>query len=485
MSDEIVWMSATELVEAFRAKKLSPVEALDAFIARIEEVNPGLNAIVTLTLETARDDAAKAERAYAGAGDTGGPRPLEGIPIAVKDCLHNSGVRTTFGSRLYEDYVPDTDAVVVERVKAAGALLLGMTNMPEFGLIGITENQVFGKTRNPWDPGKTCGGSSGGSAAAVASGMCPIGLGTDGGGSIRIPSSLCGIFGLKPHYGRIPRYPHLPGWEGLDHLGALTRTVADNALFLDVAAGPCHRDRTSLPSRPDSFGTGLTGLAPGADIAPGIKGMRVAYSPDLGYAPAVDPEVAKAVRQAAFSFKEMGCFVEEIDTVLPSPDVDWIILVLSQTVAANEDRLEEWKKVAYPLYLPFLDIAALYNNRDVCRVEFHRYELWEKMLRIFKRYDVLITPTTAVAAFDQDEDGPGPMGPTVIDGMEVGPTGWVPFTLPFNFTGQPAASVPCGFDSRGLPIGMQIVGNLWDENAVLRAAAAYEAAHPWRGRRPL
>ncbi len=467
MSEEIIWMSAAELLDAYRAKTLSPVEALNACIARIEEVNPKLNAFVTLTLEAAGSAAKEAEQAYL----EGEARPLEGIPIGVKDNIFTKGIRTTYGSTLYKDFVPQEDAVVMERVKAAGAFILGKTNMPELGMIGITENPLFGKTRNPWDPGKTPGGSSGGSAAAVAAGMCPMALGNDGGGSIRIPAALCGLFGLKPHFGRVPWYPHLPGWDTINHEGALTRTVEDTALFLDVAAGHCHRDRYSLPDYPGNFA---------ADMLGGVKGMRVAYSPDLGYAPAVDPEVAKAVRDAAFSFKELGCMVEEIDTVLTSPEADWIALVLSETLAASEDRIEEWRPQAYPLYLPFLDIAGVFTNKDICRVQFNRYKLWEEALRIFLQYDVLITPTTAVTAFAIDEPGPGPMGPTEINGVEIGPTGWVPFTLPFNFTGQPAASVPCGFDSNGMPIGMQIVGNLLEEATVLRAARAYEAAHPWR-----
>ncbi len=471
LSDELVWMSAVELLGAYRSGELSPVEAVDAFAARIDEINPKINAFVTLTLERAREAAREAELAWREER----ARPLEGVPFAVKDNIFTAGVRTTFGSRLYRDHVPDTDAVVVERLKAAGGIMLGKTNLPEFGLIGITENLLFGKTRNPWDTGRTPGGSSGGSAAAVAAGLCPLALGNDGGGSIRIPASLCGIFGLKPHFGRVPWHPHLPGWDTLAHEGALTRTVEDTALFLEVAAGPDTRDRLCLAAPPQRYRHSLKD---------GVEGLRIAYSPDLGYAPAVDPEVAAAVREAAFSFRDMGCDVEEVELRISSPEADWVTLVLSETVAAFEDRLEEWKENAYPLYLPFLDLAGVFSNRDVCRVQFHRYGLWEELREAFSRYDLLITPTTAVPAFEIDEPGPGPMGPTVIDGKEVGPTGWVPFTLPFNFTGQPAASVPCGFTDAGLPIGMQIAGNLWDEDTVLRAAAAFEAAHPWRHLRP-
>lgn len=467
---EICWMSAVELIDAYTSRELSPIEVLDALEARMESVNPKINAFVIPMLETARGAAREAESAYR----EGRARPLEGVPAGVKDNIFTAGVRTTFGSKLYQDFVPEEDAVVVERLKGAGAVILGKTNMPEFGMVGITENPLHGRTVNPWDLRKTCGGSSGGSAAAVAAGLCPVALGNDAGGSIRIPASLCGVFGIKPQFGRIPWYPHLPGFDNLHHEGPLTRSVEDAALLLDVLAGPDRRDFASLPAYPGKFREDMRGE---------VKGLRVAYSPDLGFAPAVDREVLEATRKAASVFADLGCEVEEIDAALPATtEMDFVITVIVESVAFKEERMEEYKKVAYPLYLPFLDLIDLYSPKDVVRIQLHRYELWEAVRRIFERHDLLLTPATACPAFDHEEIGP--LGPPSIEGVEVGPAGWVPFTIPFDFTWQPAASVPCGFSSAGLPIGLQVVGDRFQEALVLKAAAAFEEAHPWRDRKP-
>lgn len=467
---EVEWMSACELLEAFKSKRLSPVEATRALLERIEIVNPKINAYVMLLSETAEAAARESEAAYMA----GTARPLEGVPFAIKDNIFTKGLRTTFGSKIYQHFVPEEDAVVYERMKNAGAVPLGKTNMPEFGLIAITENPLYGKTFNPWAENRVTGGSSGGSGAAVAAGLAPIALGNDAGGSIRIPSSLCGVFGIKPQFGRIPWYPHLPGFDILHCEGPLTRSVADAALMLDVASGPDRRDFASLPERPGSFLR---------DMQAGIEGMRIAYSPDLGYASAVDKEVLELTRRAAAAFGEMGCRVDEIEDALPATsETDFVMSVITEILAANEERLEEYRQVGYPLYMPFLDLGDLFNSRDIARIQTHRYELWKAVRIIFDRYDLLLTPTTACAAFECQDIGP--MGPPSIEGVDVGPAGWVPFTMPFNFTGQPAASVPCGFNSEGLPVGLQIVGDRFQEDVVLRAAAAFEKARPWRDSRP-
>ncbi len=467
---EVEWMSASELIEAYRAKQVSPLEVTRLLFERIERVNPSLNAFVTLLAESAEAAARDAEKAYM----KGNARPLEGVPIAVKDNIWSKGVRTTYGSKLYENFIPDEDAVVLERIKNAGAIMLGKTNLPEFGLVGITENPLFGKTANPWDLKRICGGSSGGSAVAVAAGLCPIAMGNDAGGSIRIPSALCGVFGIKPQFGRIPWYPHIPGFEGLNHEGPITRAVVDAAIFMDVAAGPDSRDFASLPAYPGKFAEDMKG---------DMKGLRVAYSPDLGYAAAVEPQVLELTRKAASAFGELGCKVDEIDDTLPATsETDFIITMISELVASNEERLEEFKQVGYPLYMPFLDLADAFTNRDMAKIHFHCYSLWEALRKIFDKYDLLLTPTTACVAFECAEIGP--LGPPDIEGVDVGPAGWVPFTMPFDFSGQPAASVPCGFNSEGLPVGLQIVGDRFQEALVLKAAAALEKAMPWRGIRP-
>ncbi len=467
---EIAWMSAMGLIDAYERKELSPLEVVKALQERIDRVNPVINAFVTLLPDAAETAAREAEEAYR----QGRARPLEGVPVAVKDNIHTAGVRTTYGSRLYEDFVPDEDAVLVERLKNAGAVILGKTNMPEFGVVGITENPLFGRTANPWDTNKHCGGSSGGSAAAVAVGLCPVAMGNDAGGSIRIPAALCGVFGIKPHIGRVPWYPHLPGFDLLEHEGPLTRVVADAALVLDVISGPDRRDFTSLPAYPGSFLDEMQGE---------VNGLRIAYSPDLGLAAAVDREVATLAREAAFAFADMGCSVEEVEVSLPATsEADFIALTICEMVAANADRLEEYKTVAYPLYLPFLDLAGVFTNKDIVSIPYHRYQLWEAVMKVFERFDLLLTPTTAAPAFNHADIGP--LGPPEVEGVDVGPAGWVPFTMPFNMTGQPAASVPCGFNSEGLPVGLQIVGDRFQESLVLRAAAAFEKARPWSQARP-
>ena len=462
-------MSATELLSAYNKGKLSPVEVVEALLARIDEVNPKLNAFVTRTDEMALSVAKESEKAF----QKGQPRALEGVPIAIKDNVFTKGVRTTFGSKLYENFVPDRDAILVERLKNAGAVILGKTNLPEFGLVGITDNLVFGRTVNPWNLSRTSGGSSGGSAAAVAAGLCPVAQGSDGGGSIRIPSSFCGVFGLKPSFGRIPTYPHLPGWETLTHEGAISRTVEDNALFLDVMAGPALYDREALPQYPGKFHKDMKG---------DMKGLRVAFSSDLGGGYPVDSQVLEISRKTAFSFKELGCKVEEIKPGWMSMERDFIITITSETLTAFEDELDRFKELAFPPNRGLPDVAADLTNRDLIKVQFNRYKFYEQVGRVFEKYDLLLTPTLAVAAFESGEKGP--LGPKRVDGQEGTAISWLCFTYPFNFTGQPAASVPCGFNSEGLPVGLQIVGRRLDEAMVLRAAAAFEKAHPWRDRKP-
>ena len=469
----ICWMSGLEMAAAIKNEEISPVEILEAILERIEAVNPKINAIVTLAEEKARAAAKSAEEAVRRGAELG---PLHGVPVYIKDNQFTKGVRTTFGSKLYENYVPTENAVLVERLEAAGAIVLGKTNMPEFGLLPITDNLLFGPTRNPWDLTKTPGGSSGGSAAAVAAGLGPLATGNDGGGSIRIPASLCGIYGFKPSFGRIPSYPSLPGWETLVHEGPLTRTVADAALMMEVMAGPDERDRFSLPHQDIDYLESTKGS---------VEGLRVAYSADLGYA-AVDPEVREATRGGALAFEKLGCEVEEADPDIPNTEGDLMVKVVTDTVTSMEDYLGDrkgWEEKIYPLSLAYFSLMDAYNIRDLVRVQFRReHLLWDGIRHFFKKYDLLLTPSTAVPAFDYVEGGS--IGPAQIDGKDVTPIGWIAFTYPFNFTGQPAASIPCGFTKSGLPIGLQIVGRRYDEATVLKASAAFERARPWRERRP-
>src|SRR5499426_1551221 len=307
----LAWLSATELEGLIRKKKVSPVDVVDAVLARIEEVNPKLNAFVTLTGEQARRDAKAAERALTRRAVRLGL--LHGVPFSVKDLVITRGVRTTFGTPLYRDNVPTEDAPMVERMKAAGAIMLGKTNTPTFGWIGATHNPLFGVTRNPWSLERTPGGSSGGASAAAAAGLGPLHVGTDAGGSIRIPASCAGIYGFKASYGRIPTYPVSGAWS-LSHVGPMTRTVADAALMMNVCAGPDERDQCSLPAERVDYVRALSGS---------LKGWRVAWTDDLGFADCVDPEVSAVCARAARAFRELGCRVEEVQPGWPSPKEPW------------------------------------------------------------------------------------------------------------------------------------------------------------------
>ncbi len=467
MADErLCWLPATALAALIRRKKVSPVEVVDAVLDRIERLNPKLNAFVTLTADQARRDAKAAERALGKKGAKLGP--LHGVPFSVKDLVITKGVRTTFGTPLYRDNVPAEDAPMVQRLKAAGAIMLGKTNTPTFGWIGATHNLLFGPTRNPWNLGRTPGGSSGGASAAAAAGLGPLHVGTDGGGSIRIPASFAGIYGLKASFGRIPAYPASGAWS-LSHIGPMTRTVADAALMLQVAAGPDERDQTSLPAARVDYVKALAG---------GVKGLRVAWSDDLGFADTVDPEVRDLCAAAAKAFGELGCRVEAVKPRWPSPYRCWSEIFCGGIATRMAPYLDRKSEIDPGLYRI---IENTLKNPPTTYVQawFDRLAWWEHPRRLFEKYDLLLTPTIACPPFAIGLDNP-----TEIAGKAVPPYGWIPFTYPFNMTGQPAASVPCGFTRDGLPVGLQIVGRRFDDVTVLRASAAFERARPWAQHRP-
>jgi aspartyl-tRNA(Asn)/glutamyl-tRNA(Gln) amidotransferase subunit A len=467
MSDDLGWLSALELAALIRKKEVSPVEVVEAILARIERINPELNAFCTVTAEEARDAAAAAEVAVM----TGEPLgPLHGVPFSVKDLVFTRRVRTTGGSHLYSDHVPEEDAVAVERLKAAGAIMLGKTNTPEFGHKGVTDNPLFGITRNPWNRELTSGGSSGGAGAAVAGGLGPLAVGTDGGGSIRIPAAFCGIYGLKPSFGRVPQHPTFRSWQGVSVTGPMTRTVRDAALMLDVLAGPDDRDRESLPA--DEGPSYLDACATG------IAGLSVAWSADLGHA-RVDPDVADLCARAAEQFESLGCHVEVVTPSWEDPEEIFRVAAAAETYAAwghmltsGDTRLDR-SLVALLRFGQTIDVAAY------LRALHRRDDFWTEVQRFLARFDLLITPTVAVSPF-----AVGRPGLKEINGNPATPLGWMPFTFPFNLTGQPAATVPVGFTPAGLPVGLQIVGRRHGERAVLAASSAFEAASPWNARRP-
>jgi aspartyl-tRNA(Asn)/glutamyl-tRNA(Gln) amidotransferase subunit A len=463
-STDICYLSALELRELFHRRELSPLEVTGVVLERIGELNPRLNAFLTVTVERALEDARLAERAYAGDGE---PGPLCGIPISIKDLTPTKGIRTTLGSLLYEDWVPDEDGPFVERVNAAGAVMLGKTNTPEFGWKGDSGNRLIGPTQNPWKAGQTAGGSSGGAAAAVASGLGPLAQGSDGAGSIRIPAAFCGIFGLKPSFGLVAYYPP-SSVEALSHLGPMTRTVRDAALLLNVTAQYDPRDRNSYAHTTD-FVAACDG---------GIDGFRVAWSPDLGYA-AVDPEVRAITERAVQKMADLGCHVEEVTMTISDP---WPILDtfwLSAQAGRHGAAFEEVRDKIDPGRIPLIERGQQLTAVDLYNAYAQRTTYYHEMRRFMDGYDLLVTPQLPVTAFTAGESHP-PM----IDGREVTYLSWTAFTYPFNLTGHPAASVPCGFASDGLPVALQFVGKWRDDATVLRAAAAYEELAPWAQHRP-
>lgn len=462
---ELCYLPATELSAAFRSRRRSPVEVAEATVRRIERVNPAVNAFVTVAADLALASARESERRF-GRGEARGP--LEGVPVGIKDLSETKGIRTTHGSRLFADHVPDADAPVIARVRDGGAVILGKTNTPEFGWKSPTSNPLFGPTRNPWDLERTSAGSSGGSAAAVATGMGPVATGGDGGGSIRQPASFCGVFGIKPTFGLVPNVP--PGVvDDFVSEGPLSRTVRDSAMLLGVMAGYHPRDAFAGPVPPSEFVAACDG---------GLRGVRVAWSPDLGYA-AVDPTVRAIAERAAQRFADLGCTVEAANPGWPDPWRLFHTLFYAPLGGVLEGYLAEWREKMDPGLVRVIELGRDVTAFEVGRAEAARNELRQSAHRFFERYDLLLTPTMTLPPFALGIDFPAEVGGRPVTGMQ-----WTAFTFPFNLTGQPAASVPAGWTGDGLPVGLQIVGRRWEDALVLRASAAFEAIQPWRDRRP-
>lgn len=468
--NELCFLPAVELATRIRSRDLSPVEVVDAFLARIEAINPKLNAYVTLHPEASRKAAKRAEDALTRDEALG---PLHGVPVSLKDLAATKGVRTTCGSKATADNVPTQNHPVVQRLLDAGAISLGKTNTPEFGWLAITDNDVFGRTNNPWNVDYTPSGSSGGAAAAAAAGLSPIALGSDGGGSIRHPASFCGLFGIKTTFGLIPHEPAALGWVTLSHDGPLTRTVADAALALDVMTGYHPLDQSSAPLPPQNFL---------ANLKRDPKGMRVAWTPDFG-AVEVDPEVREAFEKTLAVFKEMGCILEQATPDMTDARDIFKWIMFSEAVGGHMQFFrEDGSTDLGDEYAKFLRRRMDIKVRDYMDATHRRRELYMRTQKFFDKYDALLTPTMAIPPFKH----PATMDdyPSTVNGVEVGSTGWHPFTFPFNLTGQPAATVPCGFSKAGLPIGLQIVAPRFDDLRVMQIAAAYERANPWASKKP-
>ncbi len=458
MTDDLCTLSATELLALYRKRSLSPVEATRAVLARAERLNPALNCLCLLDEKAALASARASEARWRKSTPIG---PVDGVPTSIKDLLLTKGWPTLRGSKAIDSKGPwNDDAPAVARLREQGAVIFGKTTTPEFGWKGVTDNPLTGITRNPWNPKLTPGGSSGGSAAAVASGIGPLTVGTDGGGSIRIPCAFTGLFGLKPSFGRVPAWPLSP-FGTVAHVGPMTRTVADAALMLNVLSLPDSRDWFALPPEARDYRVGLED---------GVKGLRIAYSANLGYAE-VDAEVAALVKAAALRFAELGAWVDETDPGFENPGptfaIHWFSGAASLLRGLRPAQLRDVdpglrEVAAEGAKIPLLDYLDAVKKRGALGVFMNAFH---------ERYDLLLTPTLPLAAFEA--------GREVSDVLkEKRWTDWSPFSYPFNLTQQPAASIPCGLTKKGLPVGLQIVGPRYADALVLRAARAFESLQP-------
>ena len=478
-TDELWAKPIVELMPLLRSRQISPLDLAHAVLDRIADYNPTLLAFCVFESEHVLSQARVAERQLLSGEPVGA---LCGIPVGVKDLIFTRDLATAGGSEFYRDFVPEEDDIVVERLRASGAVILGKTNVPEFGFGPGSTNSVYGTTRNPWHHARTPGGSSGGSAVAVATGMAPAALGSDGGGSIRVPSSFCGVYGLKPSFGRVPlypgcrdgRFPGFSGWESLEHIGPITRTVPDAALLLDVIAGPDPRDRHSIPREVAPFAS--------LESEPDLAGLRVAWTLDLGGYARVDREVRLAIEGAVQRLELLGADVVDANETPPfSTDPSSFfetIVALDADLTGLRDLVDDKSDRLNPRIRAMLASPPTFEAAS--RALALRQALYNQLWRFFTTCDLLVTPTTPVVAFDVDR-----ALPERIDNDSRVPAAalsW--FTLPFNLTGNPAASVPCGWTADGLPVGLQIIGNHLDDRTVLRASRALEVAAPWTTRWP-
>jgi amidase len=466
MHDELCERSATELVGLLRTRQLSAREVLDAHLARIERTNPAVNAIVTLLPDRARAQAQDQDNALARGEATG---LLHGLPIAHKDLVNTAGIRTTFGSPIFADWVPDEDDLLVERIRAAGAILVGKTNTPEFGAGSHTFNPVFGRTRNPYDLKKSAGGSSGGAAAAVACGMLPIADGGDYGGSLRNPASFCNVVGFRPTLGRVPSWPD-PGDDVVVD-GPIARTVEDAALLLAAMAGPDPRVPGSLAE-------------PGSAFAPPLEGdlgaPSVAWAPECGGTMPVDARVSAVVDAARSSFEGIGCRTEDAFPDLSGARESFLTLRARLYAERFGELLESSPDLLKATVVWNIEEGLRLTEEDIARAERLRDDVRKRVAGFFGRFDLLVLPTVQVPPFDVEEEYP-----TSIAGVPMHTyIDWMESCWHISLTGSPAVSVPCGFTDEGLPIGIQIVGRWGDDLGVLRAAHAFEQATGYGSRRP-
>jgi Asp-tRNA(Asn)/Glu-tRNA(Gln) amidotransferase A subunit family amidase len=485
VQDELAYMPATELADRIRRRDLSPIDVVDAFLKRIELRNKTLNAYVLVLHDEARHRAREAEKAVVAGAPLG---PLHGIPIAIKDLFDfKAGVPNTFGCKPFRNWTPTVSATYVTRLERAGAIVLGKTNTPEFGHRGITDNYLFGPTSTPFRIGKNAGGSSGGSAAAVADGLAPIAQGSDGGGSIRIPAAWCGVYGFKASFGRVAAVARPDAFMlavPFAHAGPLARSVADAALMLGAMSGPDDRDPYSLP-------------ADGADYMAAtrrsVAGLRIAWSPDLGVFP-IEPEVARVTSEAVRAFEVAGARVEEVRVGFKRSQEELCGAWMRQSAVRSAEAVDGFKRDGIdllgshrdqisPEFAANLELGWAQSAMDYRRDDVIRTEVLDALQDVFDRYDLLVCPTLAALPVDNATDG-NTLGPAEIQGQRVDRLlGWC-LTYPFNFTGHPAASIPAGLSADGLPVGLHIAGRRFADETVIAASAAFEQVRPWAATYP-
>ena len=465
MSADINWLAASKFHKLYAKRKISPVEVAKACLAQMAKHEPAINAMALIDEKATLKQARSSERRWKNGEEFG---PLDGVPLLIKDILLTIGQPNLRGSKTVDPHQSWLeDAPSVARLREAGCVFMGRTTTPEYGWKGVTDSPLTGITRNPWDATKTPGGSSGGSAAGLAAGYAPLALGTDGGGSIRIPAGFTGTFGLKPSFGRVPAYPLSP-FGTVAHIGPMTRNVMDAALMMNEIAKPDSRDWHSLPFDHSDYT---------AKLKKGVKGMTIAYSPTLGYVN-VDPDVAKLVKNAVKILRELGAKIIQIDPGFEDPAAMFRILWWAGARAALGGLPPEKLALLDPALADVIEQSRSITVEQLQQATMQRGALGAKMRGFMVKYDALITPTLPIPAFEA-----GKLQPADSDnhGKWVN---WTPFTYPFNLTQQPAASVPCGFTKTGLPVGLQVVGRMFEDARVLRICAAYEAATDFNGARP-
>jgi aspartyl-tRNA(Asn)/glutamyl-tRNA(Gln) amidotransferase subunit A len=467
MTDEdLCFLPATLLAPMIRAKQVSPVEVMQAILNRVERLEPKINAFAYFDGDRALDRAKAAESQLARGAAQGA---LFGLPVTIKDLAVTGDMPTERGSWIEKGNQPDTDAPFVQRLKMAGAIPLGKTTTSEFGWKGVSQSPLTGITHNPWAHGLNAGASSAGAGAAAAAGYGPLHQGSDGAGSVRMPAHFCGIFGLKPSFGRVPNWP-VPSNDQTSHIGPMTRTVADSALMMETISGPHPWDHYSLESPPSPYVRKLDGAS--------VKGLRVAWSPNLGHA-RVDPDVAALAEAGAKVFEDMGARVEEVTPSWGPQGPELIRFFWAAHELGYQKFLPEWRNKMDPGLVACIESAANHSAADYVAMRVRKLSYVEAIHRFFEDYDLLLTPAVSVAAFPADRLMPEDWPDHPWDWVQ-----WAEFSYPFNMSHNPAASVPCGFTEKGLPVGLQIVGPRMRDLAVLQASAAFEAASPWADRVP-